>query len=518
MTYVALYLRISPKPNGKGWESCNDQAKWGRAYAAKNWPSLPVREYRDELISGAEEDREAFKKLRHDLDVDPPAFLWTVEQYRLARDERLWFAFAAELVAAGLEDFHTDRDGIVRVEDEVAGIKAVIAAGMRRRMLRSQADTLAAIAARGLPPGSRPFGYRHAINDRGERTYAIVDEQAKAIRDAADKVLAGWSLAHIAVELAERGLHGGHRVKLRNADGLVLLDDGRWVDPRHPEVETRAVTRPSKLTTQSVRGMLTAPTIAGRRVHKGKVVAMGNWPAILDDDTFEAVRAKLDKPRIVRRADGGEYPITRAHVGNPAGRKYLLTGGLAECGVCEMPMIGSNKKMKKGRIRERRYLLCHPNRGGGGCVGIMLDETEMYVRDELFRKLSDPKFLAGVANDSHAQVRDGIAAKLEAIKGKRGKLAEAWAAGEVTDVEWKSARHKLTSQERELRIQLEELPPPMLRMDVMMIEKLWRSDQLELDEKREILRTFIEKVTILPATPGRQGFDSGRVEIQYYCR
>jgi hypothetical protein len=34
------------------------------------------------------------------------------------------FEFAADLDAAGLTQVHTNRDGIVRVGDEVAGIKA----------------------------------------------------------------------------------------------------------------------------------------------------------------------------------------------------------------------------------------------------------------------------------------------------------------------------------------------------------------------------------------------------------
>jgi hypothetical protein len=49
-----------------------------------------------------------------------------------------------------------NRDGIVRVRDEVAGIKAVLAAGEVRKLKKRIADRLAENAAKGRPPGSKP--------------------------------------------------------------------------------------------------------------------------------------------------------------------------------------------------------------------------------------------------------------------------------------------------------------------------------------------------------------------------
>ncbi len=45
------------------------------------------------------------------------------------RQEIGWFVLAAELAEAGIGEVHTDRDGIVRVGDDAAAIKAVLAAG-----------------------------------------------------------------------------------------------------------------------------------------------------------------------------------------------------------------------------------------------------------------------------------------------------------------------------------------------------------------------------------------------------
>ena len=61
-------------------------------------------------------------------------------------------------------------------------------------------------------------------------------------------VLAGWSLNSVAAALRDRGLSGAHG---------------------------------GSLTAGSVRSMLTKPTIADWRVHGGRIVGRGNWPADL---------------------------------------------------------------------------------------------------------------------------------------------------------------------------------------------------------------------------------------------
>ena len=81
----------------------------------------------------------------------------------LERREAQWFELAAELDAAGIAELHTDRDGIVRVRDEVAGIKAVLAAAEVRKLKRRVNDKLAELAALGRPAGGVPFGYRPRV-------------------------------------------------------------------------------------------------------------------------------------------------------------------------------------------------------------------------------------------------------------------------------------------------------------------------------------------------------------------
>ncbi|WP_406306264.1 recombinase family protein [Streptomyces sp. NBC_00885] len=499
--YVALYCRISKDKRGRR-EGVEAQEKWGRAYAAHTWPGLPVKVFADSDISAAgDAHRPEYERLRESLARGEIAHLWAVEQSRLERREVEWFRLAAELNAAGITELHTNRDGIVRVRDVVAGIKAVLNADEVRTLKKRINDTLDSRAADGRPPGSTPFGYRHAQDGEGGKTYVVVPEEAEAIQWAAARVLDGWSLANIARELRAkpRGLTGPHRMKVRDELGEVVTD-----------VSGNPVTRPSKLTAGSVRNMVSKPTVAGYRVHRGRVVGRGNWEPILDEATWQACRTKLAAPRVVTTSDGSTYPVTANHTGS-TGRKYTLTGGLAVCGECAAPMTGSLKRLKNG-VR-KPYLLCHPNRGGRGCVGIMLDETEQHVADALFDELDRPEFLDALGADDHAQRRDKLTAALSAVDADRAELAEEWGAGTLSGEEWRAARRGLAEREDQLRADLAGVPAPVGSLDITRARASWPI--MTLDERRELLRMFIAKVTIERAKPGTRAFDAGRVVIEW---
>lgn len=479
--YVALYCRISIDRAGRK-EGVKAQERWGREYAAKTWPGVPVRVFRDNDLSAAADDvvRPEYDKLREAINRGEVAHVWAVEQYRVERREIQWFQLAAEMDAAGITELHTNRDGIVRVQDEVAGIKAVLGAGEVRRLKRRINDTLAEKAALGEPPGSRPFGYEHAKTEDGTKTYVQAPSEAKAIRQAAEWVLSGWALSNIAIELDKRGVRGAHGGKISPA---------------------------------AVRGMVTAPTVAGYRVYRGRIVGKGNWRAILDDDTWQACRLKLSQPRRVTRKDGkGTYPITERHQGNSTGRKYLLTGGLARCGVCGHRMAGSLKQMKNQRVP---YLHCHPNVGGRGCTGTVLLKAEAHVMKRLWTELDKPEFLNAITADEHGARRDAITKSLDGIEKKRGELAALWATpGGLSDTEWRQARNTLAENEQELRRELAELPPPVINVDIAAARAAW--PDMTIDEKREFLRLFITKVTVHRTRPGHpRVFDPERIEIEW---
>lgn len=498
--YVALICRISKDKSGRV-EGVKNQERWGRDYAARTWPGVPVRVFSDNNLSASDgTERPEFEAFRAALGRGEVAHVWAVEQSRLERREAEWFRLAAELDAAGIVEVHTNRDGIVRVRDEVAGIKAVLNAAEVRKMKRRLRDRNDADAGRGLPQGGRPFGYQQGLTGTGERTLVIVEAEAELIRESAERILAGWSQENIAKDLRARGIHGGHRVKVRDADGQVLTEDGTPV-----EDGGTPMTRPSRIVGQTIRSWVTSPTVAGQRVHRGVTVGAGNWPAILDPATAAAVRHRLAAPRVVDRIDGGTYPVKAAPQRNA--RRYLLTGGTSLCAVCEAPLIATMKQLRKGQARA--YYLCHPNRGGKGCIGIGADAFEEYVVARLFAELDKPAFLDAVAADEYGEQRDRITTDLEALDGRRNEMARQRARDEITLSEWQAARAELSDLERTLRAELAATPPPTSNVDIDAAREGWPF--MTLDERRDFLGMFVESVTVQRATT--RGFDENRVSV-----
>jgi site-specific DNA recombinase len=478
--HTAIYARLSPRPDGS-YEGVDVQERQGRKYAAQHWPGVPVVVYADPGISAANGDhRPRYEALRAAVAAGHVAHVWVVEQSRLERREVQWFELAAELDAAGITEVHTDRDGIVRVRDEVAGIKAVLAASEVRKLKARVNAKLSDNAGQGQPPGVRPFGYAHATVN-GVKTYRQVPEQAAAIRDAAAMVLRGWSLAHVAAELRARGVRGAHGAEVS------------W---------------------QTVRRWLISPTIAGQRVHRGVIVGPGNWAPILDAATWQACRRKLAGQRMVQRHDGnGEHAVSSTRRTTTA-RRYLLTGGVARCGICGAELTASETTR-----RGKRFALyeCRPTKGGRNCVAIKGEALESYVRDELLAQLDTPEFLAMIADgDPYEDERQRLAAALSELESRRGELARMWAQpGVMTTAEWHSARDGLAEQGQRLHVELAELPPAIgPAIDIATVRATWNTS-MTLGERREIVSLFVERVTIGRATLGRRGFDAGRVTITW---
>jgi site-specific DNA recombinase len=194
-----------------------------------------------------------------------------------------------------------------------------------------------------------------------------------------------------------------------------------------------------------------------------------------------AVGAKLGGTRTVNRSAGGTYVIRRFEPRKA--RRYLLTGGIAVCGVCDHPLIGSNKWRKS---REPwPYYFCHPKVGGKACVGTEAEPLERHVRAELLARIdSDPEFLEQLAVDDHAAERDQILRELAGLDERRAELSRLWALGERSSEEWAAAREVLDEQQARLNIRLGELPAPAEHaVDLTALPTAWPNmtlDELEL--------------------------------------
>lgn len=189
---VALVCRLSPRPDDK-YAGVEAQERAGRKYAADRWPGLPVEVFADRGISASNGDqRPGLDRFREWLADGRISHVWAVEQSRVSRetDGRYpWFTLAAEMDVAGVIELHTNRDGIVRVQDAVAGIKAVLAKDearkIRQRTRDAKDDARAAGNMRTVLGGPPPLGYRNGRDDWEPEPGA-----ALLLRDVAARVLA----------------------------------------------------------------------------------------------------------------------------------------------------------------------------------------------------------------------------------------------------------------------------------------------------------------------------------------
>jgi DNA invertase Pin-like site-specific DNA recombinase len=157
-------------------------------------------------------------------------------------------------------------------------------------------------ADRGLPPGGRrAFGYRDV---------EVVEEEAEAVKAAYAKLLAGTTLSRIARDMT--------------AAGYRTTVGGQW-------------------TINGVRTMLLNPRYAGHRTYLGRIHGPGAWPALVDETTYEAVRAMLTDPdRKVSRTNALTW----------------LGTGLYVCGRCPGQTVICTYRGIKARGTQRRVYRC----------------------------------------------------------------------------------------------------------------------------------------------------------------
>lgn len=311
------------------------------------------------------------------------------------------------------------------------------------------------LARAGRPAsGRRVFGWADGARTELEPT------EAAAIRDAADRVIAGQSVNSIAADW--------------NARGVVTSEGGEW--------------RPTR-----VRDLLVSDRVAGIRTHKG-VSYPAAWPAILDDDTARRCRAILTDPR--RRTNAGPR------------RKYLLTGGLAVCALCSAALVA----------RGGAYV-CAKDRGGCGGIRAKADgfEADAVARlfayadgPELARRLAEREAEAVAAadqTDPFAEVAV-LRERLDGYQSLASTLEPTEYLAITADVreQLADAQARADSLAERSALPVEELAPGVLA-------ETWPA--MTADERRRMFAAVVEAVRVGPAVRGRRGYDPSRVEVAW---
>jgi site-specific DNA recombinase len=333
--------------------------------------------------------------------------------------------------------------------------------------------------------------------------------QARIIGAAAqyEAELKGERASRKALEIAEAGMPngGGPRPFGYEADGVTVREDEAAmirqaaVDVLNGRGLTRIANSWPPVTGQrwdsrGVKRVLLSPRVIGLRAHRGSTYP-AVWPAVLEPDVQEAVRAVLTDP---------------ARDSRPARPRSYLLLGLAKCGEC-----GRNLEGKPDHQSGRRYV-CVKERGGCGGVSRRSDPIEELVIGRVLRKCQDSDRRPATSTidpEATAKVR-GLEARLAQLEawyeeGKfdddpahylrlhtrtKGALAAAQAAVELVPVEW-----QLGPAEGGWRRVVDP----------------WRAwwEQADLTQRRSLLAEHLEAVVVHRALRGRNTFDPDKIEL-----
>jgi len=426
MTTAAIYARFSTDKQDRS--SIDDQARACRTWAMARGLKVTTV-FADEATSGSVPvTQRPGGAAMHAAALASKFDVLILEGLdRLSRDQ-----VDQEQVVRRLEHRGIRIVGISDGYDSNAGESRFVLRGMRgivnevyRRDLPPKIRRgLAGQIERGFHAGGMSYGYRSApvgMNDRGEAEgfrLQIVADQAEIVREIYARYAAGASLQRIAADLNARHVPGPGRKRTKPSTwsvaalygtpraGSGLLNNelyvGRYIWNRREWVKDpdNPIRRVPRMRPREEWQIVERPDLR-----------------IVDDETWNTVRARMDSPR-KRGGQRGRGPAPRT-----------LFGGLLRCGVCGGAMVAVHQ----------RYYGCaaHKDRGPTVCGGTFAPrkETDRRLIAELRQQILAPEAIAKIRTRVRELLQDlqrrghndadARTARREALEGEINRLTEA---------------------------------------------------------------------------------------------
>lgn len=447
-TVAREYLRVSKDRHGTGKSPDQQHAENQREVADRGWVLHPSP-YRDDDRSAskyATKERENFRRLIDDLEDDrfgaDVLVIW--ESSRGSRRTGEWVNLIELCEERGIHVFVTThrreydpsnaRDRRSMLEDAVdSEYESAKTSERIRRDVRAAAEE-------GRVHGKNLYGYRRVYDEKTRKLLRIEPEPAQAaiVKEAAERVLKGETYYAIAKSFNERGVpprrpsHKEHRAHLG------------WTPP-------------------AVKSMLLTPAYAGKRQHRGEIVADGVWPHLIEPDVWE--RKLLPLLNNAARKRTNDWPA-----------KHLLTG-IAVCGICGAGTrvgkqnAGRKKYDEEGGPLPREHYSTYICQGVPGKTGFHVamkkEHLDQVVTEYVLARLERPDFLAVLGQQDKGVDAERLAL-IDGIEGHRKYLDEVR--------EQAAARHR-----PELMFDQEDRVRPLIDAAQRRLEQLAATDPLVLD-------------------------------------
>lgn len=445
---AALYLRMSLDRTGEGAGVDRQEAACRALADARGWDV--VRVYTDNSVSASKGVRPQWEQLLKGarggaFDI---VVAWALD--RLVRRS----SDLERLVETGVRAATVQGDlDLTTVQGELLGgiLASVARAEVRQKGERQRAANLQRAEGGQMSWTRRPFGYDH---DEGGKVIAVPAEM-RALRFAAERVLAGDTVASAARMLDDRGL-------------------------------TTTAGKPWNVT--SLRRALLNPRYAGTVSYNGSVMGTGRWPVILDAETQSQL------------ADVLRDPARRVQQGTTI--KWLLSG-IALCGRCGEPTFASPMGPRDGRWMVYRCRTGHLAR--------RLDLVDEVVEGVMVARLRRRDALRLLGEPEDVSRLRSLCADL---RERRDAVGELVADGLLSPAAARTQAEKLAVQIRDAEARIggvEQASPAAAVAQSDDPQATWNA--LPIRNRRGIIET-LATVTLLPAGKGVR-FDPEHVQIEW---
>jgi len=311
-------------------------------------------------------------------------------------------------------------------------------------------------AESGLPMGARAYGYTR----NGMR---IIPADAAIIREIFERFTKGETPYAIAAVLNKRGI--------KTAKGCA------WSEA-------------------AVRRQLKSTRVAGIAVHRGKIIGVGKWPAIITRPQWDFAQELLT----FRNVAAQKQQDTRSR------RTYLLRG-LVICGKCGTAMAGCSGSV---------YRCSRANRADGTkCArGMLARPLEQFVQDAAIRLLAGLAVSPRRTRTSAVQMAEREIAEDEQ---QLLDLHDMWISKEIDTAEYRKDRReiqaRINASQRKTVVKVKQAAAiaDLIGPDA---EATWAT--LTDERKNSVLRFLFSAVIIGEGTMNRYpaSIDYGRVEIE----
>lgn len=446
--FVAAYLRASQDQDGEQFSVETQRRRIAAEARHRGW--TVVREFVDNSVSASKARGEgtAWHDMLGSLGTGEFEVIVAVDLDRLLRQTK----DLVTLIEAGAKVLTLD--GEIDLSTPDGELRATMLAAFARFEVRHKAERRKRANARRRKDGL-PTKVALKILGFTRDGLEVIEDEAKAVRGVFLDFLAGVSLNQLAKDMTAAGWRTS---KGRNFNA------------------------------HSIRTMLRNPRYTGKILfHATGELFPGNFPAIVDPDTFRAVQAKLDDP--TRRKSKGNEPTQ-------------LLSSIAYCGKCKQ------RSIKVGRADWVFY------RCNSGHVSRSLRAVDAMVEAAVVARLSADDAIDIFTHVTDPGIdRDALRAERLTKQSRLSGLSALYSEG-VLDADGVREQSALLRQRINEIDGLLKAPDPSLVQELVEsnnVEAAWQN--LDLVRQRLVVQELMT-VTIMPTTKRGKGFDPDSVLIE----